>query len=257
MSKKITGTAVPATDDAIGRAVKATSRMYSGNLLRSAFVIPPQIEALGKAMEPLNKIANSIEPLTKHLGTAACTAQFLNSGIEISQSILSQLETARATVGRLTFSKEVCEALEKSDHEAFSRLKQDDKFDLSMMAHVVHLMSMEAQERAEALRGQLSESEQAFSRAMAEKKEREAALKKIHDGPSQRSDAKDKAAFIKWVTDKQLIIANIAELLDTVWDDWPLQNSYGNDTLKAWYREGMPAVKLKGGRPLSKKRSKK
>jgi hypothetical protein len=83
----------------------------------------------------------------------------------------------------------------------------------------------------------------------AEKETLSASLETIHGGSKKRSDAKDKEKFIAWVKNKNIVVAAVAELLNSNNKDWPLDERYAEKTIRAWYKEAMPHVTLKSGRP--------
>lgn len=140
---------------------------------------------------------------------------------------------------RLNMAIELYDAIKQGDEAAASEILDSEEFGLPLIKMLVHWTEMNEEERAK-------EMAEAGTEAIAK-------LERIVKGPSQRTDAKDKAVFLKWVRERPVNISNIAELLDSKWGDWPIENSYGSDTLKAWYKEARPDVKLKGGRPTSKK----
>lgn len=71
-------------------------------------------------------------------------------------------------------------------------------------------------------------------------------VEKVKAGYKKRADFIDKQKFQKWVTEKNIQVANIG--LIEKHSDFPLNINYELKTLKKWYKEVMPNT-LKGGRP--------
>lgn len=70
---------------------------------------------------------------------------------------------------------------------------------------------------------------------------------RITNGQQLRRDSIDKKIFIQWARSRNIVVKNISEITGCA--DYPLESSYTSETLKSWYKEAMPNVHLKGGRP--------
>ena len=74
-------------------------------------------------------------------------------------------------------------------------------------------------------------------------------LQRIHDGASKREDQLDKQQFIHWITTHDIRVERITDLWERPGFRW---GKYGRTTLKSWYKDAMPEVELRPGRPRSK-----
>lgn len=74
-------------------------------------------------------------------------------------------------------------------------------------------------------------------------------IRLMDEGYKSRQDFIDKENFINWIKTNNIVVKNIPDLLSNYRSTWPLSNDYTRETIKNWYLEAMPDVKLKGGRP--------
>ena len=70
-------------------------------------------------------------------------------------------------------------------------------------------------------------------------------LNKIHRGSDKRKDQRDRATFVTWIRDNDLRVDSIAVLTERPDFRW----AYDTRTLRRWYRQAMPQVQLRRGRP--------
>jgi hypothetical protein len=77
-------------------------------------------------------------------------------------------------------------------------------------------------------------------------------LEKIKSSYQNRQDVLDKKTFQEWCKNESVVIEKIQEIESMA--GFPLSINYAMETLKNWYKEAMPHVELKGGRPAKQKK---
>lgn len=213
----------------------ASSIQEFGETLERTFGPLPQVKG-----PQYDAIANSFKALEQRyvlLDPFEASVRQLDDGMQmVNQAMRQVLEPLQ----RMSTAFELYNLIKQGNEAVANEILASQELSLPLIKMLVHLTELNEEDRAK-------EKAKAVVEALAK-------LERICKGPSQRTDAKDKAEFIKWVREKPVNISNIAELLDVAWGDWPIENSYGSDTLKAWYKEARPDVRLKGGRPTSKNR---
>ncbi|WP_431820234.1 hypothetical protein [Burkholderia sp. F1] len=77
-------------------------------------------------------------------------------------------------------------------------------------------------------------------------------LERSRQGYIRRGDQVDKRRFMTWARDECGPVRNVAELVHAANRRFGSTMNYTSETLKAWYREAMPNVRLRAGRPKKK-----
>ncbi len=118
-------------------------------------------------------------------------------------------------------------------------------------AHYV-IENLRAQEFRDALlrevQGGAATTSSALEKTSADLAKASSELQRIHDGASKREDQLDKRQFIHWITTHDIRIERISDLWERPGFIW---GKYRQATLKSWYKDAMPDVKFRPGRPRS------
>ncbi len=74
-------------------------------------------------------------------------------------------------------------------------------------------------------------------------------VEKVRSGHTKTKKFTDKQILIAYFREKNYVVLNVYEIDHWPFDDWPLTKTYEVATYKKWYKEAMPNVTLKSGKP--------
>lgn len=149
----------------------------------------------------------------------------------------------------ISLAMDLIEALDGDDDAEAESIASSPEFGLPVLRAMLNLARQSDEERQEIRAGMEAAAEQGEQLELANGK----MLEKINNGYQQRGDAKDKVLFVAWAQAGKIVVRNVNELLEKLKADNPLTGNYQPATLKSWYLEACPDVKLSGGRPRKQK----
>lgn len=142
---------------------------------------------------------------------------------------------ATTVLGKFWLAKSLYEFVRNKRDEAAQKILNSPNFDLLVIKKMVEWADLDESQRTERLKKELEIANEFVS--------------KVTNGKSKRADQVDKRNFIEWVLKNDIVVNNTAELLNQVKENGPAIHTYRPEVYKAWYKEAMPHVVFRSGRP--------